>query len=220
MRHVLALLILTTLTTTGENTARAADDFADVRREIATRHDEAVKRLQDWIALPSIAAESLNSADGRGAHGAARARRRLPEGDDRAHRRQARRVRDARRRRGEDGRPLLHVRRQAVRPGGVDVAAARGAHRRQAGLRQGDRRPRRGEPEGTRGGVPRGAARDPRRRQEAAGEPRAGRRGRGGDRLAAHRADRPPAGGRGGAAQAASASSCPRRRRTPTASSR
>jgi acetylornithine deacetylase/succinyl-diaminopimelate desuccinylase-like protein len=37
-----------------------ADDFADVRREIAARHDEAVKRLQDWIALPSIAAENLN----------------------------------------------------------------------------------------------------------------------------------------------------------------
>lgn len=46
------------------HTARAADDFADVRREIAVRHDEAVKRLQDWIALPSIAAESLNSAAG------------------------------------------------------------------------------------------------------------------------------------------------------------
>ena len=44
--------------------AGAADDFADVRKEIAARHDEAVKRLQDWIALPSIAAESLNSAAG------------------------------------------------------------------------------------------------------------------------------------------------------------
>jgi hypothetical protein len=44
--------------------ARAADDFADVKKQIATRHDESVKRLQDWIALPSIAAESLNSAQG------------------------------------------------------------------------------------------------------------------------------------------------------------
>ena len=42
----------------------AADDFADLKREIAQRHDESVKRLQDWIALPSIAAESLNSAAG------------------------------------------------------------------------------------------------------------------------------------------------------------
>src|SRR5947207_4843545 len=38
----------------------AADDFADIKREIVKRHDEAVKRLQDWIALPSIAAEDRN----------------------------------------------------------------------------------------------------------------------------------------------------------------
>jgi len=37
-----------------------ADDAADIKREIAKRHDEAVKRLQDWIALPSIAAENRN----------------------------------------------------------------------------------------------------------------------------------------------------------------
>src|SRR5437764_1358609 len=37
-----------------------ADDMADIRAEIAKRHDEAVKRLQDWIALPSIAAENRN----------------------------------------------------------------------------------------------------------------------------------------------------------------
>jgi acetylornithine deacetylase/succinyl-diaminopimelate desuccinylase-like protein len=43
---------------------RAADDFADIRREIAARHDEALKRLRDWMALPSIAAENLNSAEG------------------------------------------------------------------------------------------------------------------------------------------------------------
>jgi acetylornithine deacetylase/succinyl-diaminopimelate desuccinylase-like protein len=38
----------------------ADDDRADVRLEVAKRHDEAVKRLQDWIALPSIAAEDRN----------------------------------------------------------------------------------------------------------------------------------------------------------------
>jgi len=37
-----------------------ADDRADIQREIAKRHDEAVKRLQEWIALPSIAAENRN----------------------------------------------------------------------------------------------------------------------------------------------------------------
>ncbi len=44
--------------------ARAAEDLAPIKAEIAKRHDEAVKRLQDWIKLPSIAAENLNSAEG------------------------------------------------------------------------------------------------------------------------------------------------------------
>jgi acetylornithine deacetylase/succinyl-diaminopimelate desuccinylase-like protein len=37
-----------------------AADLADIRAEVTKRHDESVKRLQDWIALPSIAAENLN----------------------------------------------------------------------------------------------------------------------------------------------------------------
>src|SRR3954454_5381151 len=41
-----------------------ADDLSDIKAEITKRHDEAVKRLQDWIKLPSIAAENLNSAEG------------------------------------------------------------------------------------------------------------------------------------------------------------
>src|SRR6195256_5345393 len=43
---------------------RAADDLAPIKAEITKRHDEALKRLQDWIKLPSIAAENLNSAEG------------------------------------------------------------------------------------------------------------------------------------------------------------
>ncbi|MDQ6626772.1 MAG: M20/M25/M40 family metallo-hydrolase [Verrucomicrobiota bacterium] len=39
-------------------------DLAPIKAEITKRHDEAVKRLQDWIKLPSIAAENLNSAEG------------------------------------------------------------------------------------------------------------------------------------------------------------
>ena len=38
----------------------ASNDHADIKREVVKRHDEAVKRLQDWIALPSIAAENRN----------------------------------------------------------------------------------------------------------------------------------------------------------------
>jgi acetylornithine deacetylase/succinyl-diaminopimelate desuccinylase-like protein len=59
---IVAALLAFALATPG--VARAADDFAAIQREIAKRHDESVKRLQDWIALPSIAAESLNSAVG------------------------------------------------------------------------------------------------------------------------------------------------------------
>src|SRR5262245_17842365 len=64
-RTALTLLaVASAMATSGTNAARAADDFAAIRTEITKRHDEAVKRLQDWIALPSIAAESLNSAEG------------------------------------------------------------------------------------------------------------------------------------------------------------
>ena len=38
----------------------AGDDLGDIRAEIGKRHEEAVKRLQDWIGLPSIAAENRN----------------------------------------------------------------------------------------------------------------------------------------------------------------
>jgi acetylornithine deacetylase/succinyl-diaminopimelate desuccinylase-like protein len=58
------LALATMIATHGANAAPKPDEFADLRKEIAARHDEAVKRLKDWIALPSIAAESLNSAAG------------------------------------------------------------------------------------------------------------------------------------------------------------
>jgi acetylornithine deacetylase/succinyl-diaminopimelate desuccinylase-like protein len=41
-----------------------ADDLGDIRAEVAKRHDEAVKRLQDWIGFPSIAAENRNYPGG------------------------------------------------------------------------------------------------------------------------------------------------------------
>jgi acetylornithine deacetylase/succinyl-diaminopimelate desuccinylase-like protein len=64
-RIVAAVFALATSTAIpATQAARAGDDFDDVRREITARHDEAVKRLRDWIALPSIAAENLNSAQG------------------------------------------------------------------------------------------------------------------------------------------------------------
>ena len=43
---------------------QAADTRGALKAEIARRHDEGVKRLQDWIRLPSIAAENRNMAEG------------------------------------------------------------------------------------------------------------------------------------------------------------
>jgi acetylornithine deacetylase/succinyl-diaminopimelate desuccinylase-like protein len=44
--------------------ASAAEDLAPIRAEIAKRHDEAVKRLQEWVKLPSIAAENRGMKEG------------------------------------------------------------------------------------------------------------------------------------------------------------
>jgi acetylornithine deacetylase/succinyl-diaminopimelate desuccinylase-like protein len=42
----------------------AETDLSEIRREIVKRHDEAVERLQDWIAAPAIAAEDRGYPDG------------------------------------------------------------------------------------------------------------------------------------------------------------
>jgi acetylornithine deacetylase/succinyl-diaminopimelate desuccinylase-like protein len=44
--------------------AQAPSSLQPVYDQIRARHGEAVKRLQDWIALPSIAAEGLNTEPG------------------------------------------------------------------------------------------------------------------------------------------------------------
>ncbi|PZR74922.1 MAG: twin-arginine translocation pathway signal protein [Chthoniobacterales bacterium] len=54
-----ALAAFAILATAGRSNA-ADEDLAPIKAEITKRHDEAVKRLQDWIKLPSIAAEDLN----------------------------------------------------------------------------------------------------------------------------------------------------------------
>jgi acetylornithine deacetylase/succinyl-diaminopimelate desuccinylase-like protein len=42
----------------------ATPDMVAIQGEVAKQHDASIKRLQDWIALPSIAAEDLNSREG------------------------------------------------------------------------------------------------------------------------------------------------------------
>src|ERR1700687_4897775 len=58
------LLFLTALTVATHCCATATDDHADIKAEITKRHDEAVKRLQDWIAQISIAAEDRGYPEG------------------------------------------------------------------------------------------------------------------------------------------------------------
>ncbi|MBI2515460.1 MAG: M20/M25/M40 family metallo-hydrolase [Opitutae bacterium] len=48
----------------GQALATEETDIAAIKAEIAKNHDRAVKRLQDWIALPSIAAESRGFPEG------------------------------------------------------------------------------------------------------------------------------------------------------------
>ncbi|HEY8948962.1 MAG TPA: M20/M25/M40 family metallo-hydrolase [Rhizomicrobium sp.] len=47
-----------------DGVAWATDDMADLKKAIADGHDAAVKRLQDWIAHYSIAAEKINLQEG------------------------------------------------------------------------------------------------------------------------------------------------------------
>ncbi|MEO5629482.1 MAG: M20/M25/M40 family metallo-hydrolase, partial [Thermomonas sp.] len=62
--HVVRLTVAVALLI-GTGAAFAADDGrAAIRTEVVRQHDVSVKRLQDWIALPSIAAEGLNSTEG------------------------------------------------------------------------------------------------------------------------------------------------------------
>src|SRR6267378_1417565 len=48
----------------GAHCIAATNDHADIKAEITKRHDEAVKRLQDWIAQVSIAAENRGYPEG------------------------------------------------------------------------------------------------------------------------------------------------------------
>ena len=62
-RLAVAIAALGLLATSGVALATKSD-LAAINREVLKQHDASVKRLQDWIALPSIAAENLNSREG------------------------------------------------------------------------------------------------------------------------------------------------------------
>ena len=99
-------------------------DKQAVLQQIPKMHAENVKRLQEWIALPSIAAENRNFPQGpehMAQAGAGRGFQRREAGADFG---QAGCVRKDRCRREDYGGDLFHVRRQAICAGGVELAAA------------------------------------------------------------------------------------------------
>ena len=61
---ICAVLVACSTLLTANEVRAAETDLGEIRREIAKRHDEAVKRLQDWIAAPAIAAENRGYPDG------------------------------------------------------------------------------------------------------------------------------------------------------------
>jgi len=58
------LVFVTALTVATTCCLVASDEHGDIKSEITKRHDEAVKRLQDWIAQVSIAAEDRGYPEG------------------------------------------------------------------------------------------------------------------------------------------------------------
>src|SRR5256714_14206441 len=62
--HIVVALAAFSVITTVSLTYSAENDHADIKAEITKRHDEAVKRLHDWIAQVSIAAENRGYPEG------------------------------------------------------------------------------------------------------------------------------------------------------------
>ncbi len=58
------LVSLTALAIAANNCTAATDEHVEIKAEITKRHDEAVKRLHDWIAQVSIAAENRGYPEG------------------------------------------------------------------------------------------------------------------------------------------------------------
>jgi hypothetical protein len=68
--------------------AAKAPDFKWAEPEIAKRHDESIKRIQDWIGKPAIAAENRGFPEGPNYMADLLKGRRLPVRGHRADRRQ------------------------------------------------------------------------------------------------------------------------------------
>ena len=57
--HIVSLAALLGLGSASMCISAATPDLAPIRAKVAAQHEESVKRLRDWIGVPSIAAENL-----------------------------------------------------------------------------------------------------------------------------------------------------------------
>src|SRR2546429_3512050 len=62
--RILSLIAIVALIAGASHAFSAENDVATIKTEITKRHDEAVKRLQDWIGQVSIAAENRGYPEG------------------------------------------------------------------------------------------------------------------------------------------------------------
>src|SRR6266542_3268768 len=62
--RLLSLLTTVAVVACAHSAYSSENDFAAIKSEVTKRHDEAVKRLQDWIAQVSIAAENRGYPEG------------------------------------------------------------------------------------------------------------------------------------------------------------
>src|SRR6266700_3366565 len=58
------ILVVVVIVATSSRFYGAEDDLSSIKSEVTKRHDEAVKRLQDWIGQVSIAAENRGYPEG------------------------------------------------------------------------------------------------------------------------------------------------------------
>src|SRR5881392_110627 len=61
---ILSLIAIVSLIARADRVFSGENDLAPIKAEIAKRHDESVKRLQDWIGQVSIAAENRGYPEG------------------------------------------------------------------------------------------------------------------------------------------------------------
>jgi hypothetical protein len=64
MKPFCRLLLSSVLVTTIHSVSIAETEHPDIKTEITKRHDDPVKRLQDWIGQVSIAAEDRGYPEG------------------------------------------------------------------------------------------------------------------------------------------------------------